>query len=794
MDLKSMLNDSSTQRHHHHHPPQPHPPPRLHTPQSSYEHTPSYESHPPLERPPLPSSASSYHQPQPQPPPSNEYRTSANGSYFAVQSPQQQPQHSASASGSTPGATGQSFYAQSPGPHGQIHTPREGIPPSHPYHSPFVPSPSPSGPYPPTPGSANHYQTVTPSSATTYHHSSAHPSLNAPSPTMRDDYISANGLAHAQQRHVSPQAQFHAPPVTPLGPPVAYPRPSPHPHRPTSHGHESVRRSSVGSVGSVQSREYNQAYPQAEHSRRASGSIQRTYSGDLRERERSIESVSPKTIPKPAPGRQQSVGRYQELMADPNAHPNRAAIPHAQFHTTPDRNVENHSHETTPKSFSASTEPRPAPPYQDSSRPSPGPGAPNHYNSTPQPTHSSLPATQSPPVPPQPQPSLKRTASHLSDVAATPLPPKKRPRREEIPIWARSARHNLPLTFGPPANWSPPRQAVTPKTPGTPKYDVVPAKKESVASQAVNGQFRRTVTPSSEPLWEPSVTGEIAYDELAHHVCEWIYDTIGNAGDLAGGAFFEIEAKIGMISDEQAGFRLHLPVQTETVFDRENFRGRTSFKSSMNVAQHMAMNKMLNELVFESYRASEGTGEPPRVDYVHPYEYDEFYELTDEGLKNLPSSIVKWMKTRHTPRVRRTIDEKTNTVKAQIIKTRIADLEVYNPEYDFDYRISISIESPWDGDPNWLTEVNEGGRDRKKDRMSYRYSAYQIDLTQVTYPDSAVKEHELEVEINMDQVRIELAGVDAQRPNNYVKLVKGFIDNVRVLCRKGTLPRPPKSG
>ena len=178
------------------------------------------------------------------------------------------------------------------------------------------------------------------------------------------------------------------------------------------------------------------------------------------------------------------------------------------------------------------------------------------------------------------------------------------------------------------------------------------------------------------------------------------------------------------------------------------------------------------------------------IGYDHPHEYDEFYELTEEGRKNLPPAILTWLNPRHRPRVRRTIDENTRQVKAQIIKSRIADLEVYNPGSDFDYRISISIESPWEGKPQWLTEMTDGGRDRKKDRMSYRHMAYQIDLTQVSYPHSAEKEHELEVEISTEQIRIQLANMQAQRPSRYEDLVRGFVDNVRILCRKGTVSRP----
>ena len=122
-------------------------------------------------------------------------------------------------------------------------------------------------------------------------------------------------------------------------------------------------------------------------------------------------------------------------------------------------------------------------------------------------------------------------------------------------------------------------------------------------------------------------------------------------------------------------------------------------------------------------------------------------------------------------------------VKAQIIKSRIADFEIYNPRTAFDYRISISIESPWDGDLNWLTETTESRRDRKKDRMSYRHLAYQIDLTQVSYPNTTDKEHELEVEISTEQIRLELAKAKEGQANRYMQLVRGFVDNVRILCR-----------
>jgi len=177
------------------------------------------------------------------------------------------------------------------------------------------------------------------------------------------------------------------------------------------------------------------------------------------------------------------------------------------------------------------------------------------------------------------------------------------------------------------------------------------------------------------------------------------------------------------------------------------------------------------------------------IAYSHPHEYDEFYDLNEEGKRNLPPSILHWMNPRHKPRVRRTIDEETRQVKAQIIKSRIADLEVYNPQSDFDYRVSISIESPWEGDPNWLSEMGEENRDRQKDRMSYRHMAYQIDLTQVSYQNTAEKEHELEVEISTEMVRRELDNLKMNRFSRYEPLIRGLIDNLRILCRRATVNR-----
>lgn len=205
----------------------------------------------------------------------------------------------------------------------------------------------------------------------------------------------------------------------------------------------------------------------------------------------------------------------------------------------------------------------------------------------------------------------------------------------------------------------------------------------------------------------------------------------------------------------------------------------------------MLLNKYLNEITQEAFVGAQ-KGERLEILYDHPQEVDEFFELTAEGKQNLNPSILTYLHSHHKPRVRRTRDKNTGQTKAQIIKSRIADLEIYNPRTDFDCRVSISIESAWEGNPNWLVPMRDGNEGRHKDRMSYRHMAYQVDLTQVSHEGQASMAHELEVEISTEQIRREIDNLQNGRPSKYEDLVRGLIDNVRLLCRKGTVGGPKR--
>ncbi len=127
------------------------------------------------------------------------------------------------------------------------------------------------------------------------------------------------------------------------------------------------------------------------------------------------------------------------------------------------------------------------------------------------------------------------------------------------------------------------------------------------------------------------------------------------------------------------------------------------------------------------------------MDYIHKRECDTFYELSQAGVLNLPSSIRAQMNPRHNKaKVRITTDQKTGEVKAKIVKVRVADIDVFSPFTAFDWRVSVNLEMNFEGDMGDSVEqasMEGKGPDRNKDRVSYKHLYYTIDLTQVTPTD-----------------------------------------------------------
>jgi hypothetical protein len=144
------------------------------------------------------------------------------------------------------------------------------------------------------------------------------------------------------------------------------------------------------------------------------------------------------------------------------------------------------------------------------------------------------------------------------------------------------------------------------------------------------------------------------------------------------------------------------------------------------------MNNFLNESIKASMPQS-GLNRIP-LSYAHKKERDTFYDVT---VSELPPVVQHNLQPRHKPKVRVTTNQQTGEVVAKIVKCRIADLDVYSPRTNLDWRVSVNLEMNYDGDIRNLSVSDGGGSrgrsgvERNKDRMSYRHLAYQIDLTQV---------------------------------------------------------------
>ena len=307
------------------------------------------------------------------------------------------------------------------------------------------------------------------------------------------------------------------------------------------------------------------------------------------------------------------------------------------------------------------------------------------------------------------------------------------------------------------------------------------------------------------PLLEPSIVNTTPFEEVTRMIADFLFEnvvmeqSIGVAatGEAATGAVFEIEAKLGQIIDQRTNDRLSLPVMTETILSHADPNIRTKFQSSMTERQHKFLNDFLNKALLASQPPRAGASLPAgpprkRIDYVHTRERDTFYELNQAAALQLPSAIrnlTTGTRGHLKPRLRVTTEAKTGRELAKIVKARFKDIEVFSPKTPFDWRVSINVEMQFQGDTTAIgAERVHGEKERNKDRVSYRHQdLFQVDLTQVTVPETGAegdkKEHELEVEVSSAEIRKQGQMAMGGEGNRYEEVVKAFVDNVRVLAR-----------
>jgi polynucleotide 5'-triphosphatase len=375
-----------------------------------------------------------------------------------------------------------------------------------------------------------------------------------------------------------------------------------------------------------------------------------------------------------------------------------------------------------------------------------------------------------------PQPPSERiqtpqstTNSSSSETRQTPQPASRPRRYAEVPIWARKEADGFIPT-------PTPKRANPAPLPVMPSPTQQPAPRPSPAPAG-------PPPPTRISNLEPSLDNHIPYNDMSRLVANWLWDKVIETPDYGPGTHIEIEAKLGQLQDTD--MRIALPIASEAVMTATG--QRLQFKSMMSMAQHRRLNEYLNHAV----REAKLQGRSPMT-YKHTRETDKFYQLPSQFLQHLNPEVRRAHESSgKAARVRVTRDDQTGQVMATIIKLRMADLEVFCPNDDFDFRISVSLETAWPHPIESLQEHLERGvsQARGKDRLSYTHQGFQVDLTQVT-PVSNAKEkvHELEIELEAKRLKDEASKISRGIASDYEDLVSCFLNNIRVLNRAAKAP------
>ncbi|OIW22704.1 mRNA triphosphatase CET1 [Coniochaeta ligniaria NRRL 30616] len=361
----------------------------------------------------------------------------------------------------------------------------------------------------------------------------------------------------------------------------------------------------------------------------------------------------------------------------------------------------------------------------------------------------------------------KPDAMELSRASASPIVQRrKRVRYSTPPVWAQRHVEGIRLNAG---NFVLRKHAHNVGTQANGKIGSF--SKPELASRQTSPEEKRSIAPSQPPPgansapapvgpppppyeipnkdgplgpWESCITGTPPFDEVSNVVADFLFMKVVKNEDMgeimSRNVQFEIEAKMGTLISKDTNERVSLPVLTECVLVDN---GRVAFQSNMSEAQHKSFNDYLNLLVVETHPEApridkDGRPKPPRVPimYKHRRETDKFFELPPSMRARLPACVQHRIPAKHSVKVRVTYDQTTGKVIAMIIKARVADLDLYIPTCAFDCRISVNLEMDWDGSLEELEREavsHDASPDRRKDRLSYTQSHYQIDLTQVTH-------------------------------------------------------------
>lgn len=226
---------------------------------------------------------------------------------------------------------------------------------------------------------------------------------------------------------------------------------------------------------------------------------------------------------------------------------------------------------------------------------------------------------------PQPLPSDRATAQDSKDPPPSKmdLTPGSRPGSSPRQPQRKRRRYDEPPVYAQKSSTTKGKGPVIPnRRPPVPKHmrhtlkDPGPLRKRSVSAHApttapppLSKSQSEDVPPANGPPvankppeppqlgalgpWEPSITGFIPHEEVTKVVCDFLFQHVVIREDVAAapagssapgqGAIIEVEGKLGHLIDMERGDRLHLPLLTESIMNRDHPRFRTSFESSMTL-------------------------------------------------------------------------------------------------------------------------------------------------------------------------------------------------------------------
>ncbi len=282
----------------------------------------------------------------------------------------------------------------------------------------------------------------------------------------------------------------------------------------------------------------------------------------------------------------------------------------------------------------------------------------------------------------------------------------------------------------------------------------------------------------------PSFSSVIPYEDQTRQVVNWLYSHLSSL-PKSHLQYIELELKLGKIIDLSRDERLNLPILNEAILSGEH-RGIT-FMSGISKRMYDSVTSYLNTL------NSSAKSERAKFSIESIHQLDKIYSFHE---RNTEPQNIRISSNAATP----------SQPIASIIKKRISNLCVHNPNSLTDYRISLSLEIP-EPEASLKFRNKEPQITRDKVRTSFKHAGtkQRVDLTVIKqdsaagngHTDGGVK-HEVEIELDSKYladtfVKLQDSSLNEAGDGNggnsnagqvFEEFIKVFLDNGRLLVRR----------